>query len=131
MRRALTAALLIAPTVAWAEGPYHFQPGAHRDPFVDPAAPKGPVPEGHCTGSPLCAVKLSEVKLTAVVTGTANRLAMIEDASGEYMIREGMHIGATGTVTRISPGQVVITEVMYSANAPRPVERVLTLDPQS
>ena len=128
MRRLLLAGLMLAPAMAQADGAYTYQPGLHRDPFAQPEVLKPITPPRACDGGALCAVNINEIRVTAVVSGIAHPVAMIEDAKGEYMIHEGTPIGANGVVTHIRLGSVVVREMIYSTSAPRAIERTLQLD---
>ncbi len=56
-----------------------------------------------------------QLTLVAVMTTPEKKFAMVEDVTGKgYVITEGMGIGRHGTVTRIDPGQVLVTEIAHT-----------------
>jgi type IV pilus assembly protein PilP len=93
---------------------YVYSPIGKRDPFRNPLDDMvtSRAIESHC---PLCRWAVDQLKLVAVVTGTANPLAMVEDPDGiGHMIRQGTQVGKnSGKVTAIRRDQVVIAETTH------------------
>jgi type IV pilus assembly protein PilP len=94
-----------------AKDTYVYSPIGKRDPFRNPLDDlvTSRAIESHC---PLCRWAVDQLKLVAVVTGTANPLAMVEDPDGVgHMVRQGTQVGKnSGKVTTIRRDQVVIAE---------------------
>ena len=111
MRRILFAVLTLAPALAAADESYRYEPTGRTDPFEDHAPAK---PADHGAGE----VKINEIKVTGIVTGTTDRIAMLEDARGEYIVHEGQHLGPHTVVAHIRDGEVVLAETW--ANVPHP-----------
>jgi type IV pilus assembly protein PilP len=102
-----------APPVE-AKDAYVYSPIGKRDPFRNPLDDMvtSRAIESHC---PLCRWAVDQLKLVAVVTGTANPLAMVEDPDGiGHMVRQGTQVGKnSGKVTAIRRDQVVIAETTH------------------
>jgi type IV pilus assembly protein PilP len=97
-----------------AKDAYVYSPIGKRDPFRNPLDDMvtSRAIESHC---PLCRWSVDQLKLVAVVTGTANPLAMVEDPDGiGHMVRQGTQVGKnSGKVTAIRRDQVVIAETTH------------------
>jgi len=93
---------------------YVYSPIGKRDPFRNPLDDMvtSRAIESHC---PLCRWAVDQLKLVAVVTGTANPLAMVEDPDGiGHIVRQGTQVGKnSGKVTAIRRDQVVIAETTH------------------
>lgn len=105
-----------APVVAAASVDYVFSPINKRDPFrsLSVEGPRGPT-EGpgetvSCT-EPLCLVDIDDLRVVAVVSGDANPLGMVEDASGVgHIVRRNTRVGKQGgKVTQILRDCIVVT----------------------
>jgi type IV pilus assembly protein PilP len=94
-----------------------------RDPFrgfLAELEASGASPATKCR-TPLGRFELSQLKLTAVVTGLADPVAMVEAPNGVgYTLRRGICIGRNGgTVAAVRSGEVVISEWAMKADGTR------------
>ena len=80
---------------------------------------------------PLCRWDLEQLRLVAVVSGTATPLAMVEDPEGRgYFVRRGSYIGKrSGKVSDIRRDVVVVTELIRQENRVIPANTDLYLRP--
>lgn len=107
---------------------YQFNPLGRRDPFRNPVLDglsSAQAGSTQCT-DPLCQWDLEQLHLVAVVTGSADPIAMIEDPSGRgHVVRKGSAIGKQeGKVTQILRDSITVTEYFVSADgqkSPNPV----------
>jgi type IV pilus assembly protein PilP len=94
---------------------YHYDPMGKKDPFK-PLIKEGEIISGSILGgaplTPLQKYTLAELKLVAIITGTENPGAMVEDSKGDgYIIKKGTLIGDRyGEVVEIERNEVVILE---------------------
>lgn len=94
---------------------YHYDPMGKKDPFK-PLIREGERISGSILGgaplTPLQKYTLAELKLVAIITGTENPEAMVEDSKGDgYIIKKGTFIGDRyGEVVEIEKNEVVILE---------------------
>ena len=94
---------------------YHYDPMGKKDPFK-PLVREGVRISGSILGgaplTPLQKYTLAELKLVAIITGTENPGAMVEDSKGDgYIIKKGTFIGDSyGEVVEIKRNEVVILE---------------------
>lgn len=94
---------------------YHYDPMGKKDPFK-PLIKEGEIiSESILGGAPLTPLQkytLAELKLVAIITGTENPGAMVEDSKGDgYIIKKGTLIGDRyGEVVEIERNEVVILE---------------------
>lgn len=94
---------------------YHYDPMGKKDPFK-PLVREGVRISGSILGdaplTPLQKYTLAELKLVAIITGTENPEAMVEDSKGDgYIIKKGTFIGDSyGEVVEIKRNEVVILE---------------------
>jgi len=94
---------------------YHYDPMGKKDPFK-PLVREGAIISGSILGgaplTPLQKYTLAELKLVAIITGTENPGAMVEDSKGDgYIIKKGTLIGDSyGEVVKIEKNEVVIVE---------------------
>ena len=94
---------------------YYYDPMGKKDPFK-PLVREGAIISGSILGdfplTPLQKYTLAELKLVAIITGTENPGAMVEDSKGDgYIIKKGTLIGDRyGEVVKIEKNEVVILE---------------------
>ncbi len=96
---------------------YHYDPMGKKDPFK-PLVREGvriSIAGSILGGAPLTPLQkytLAELKLVAIITGTENPGAMVEDSKGDgYIIKKGTLIGDRyGEVVKIEGNEVVILE---------------------
>jgi len=94
---------------------YHYDRMGKKDPFK-PLVREGAIISGSILGgaplTPLQKYTLAELKLVAIITGTENPGAMVEDSKGDgYIIKQGTLIGDRyGEVVKIEKNEVVIVE---------------------
>ena len=96
---------------------YHYDPMGKKDPFK-PLVREGvriSIAGSILGGAPLTPLQkytLAELKLVAIITGTKNPEAMVEDSKGDgYIIKKGTLIGDSyGEVVEIERNEVVILE---------------------
>lgn len=96
---------------------YTYNPVGKRDPFRNLGQTGRVLDEAESVPSctdPLCQYKLSELNLVAVVSGDANPMAMLEDASGVgYLAYRFTKIGKEGgKVTNISRSCITVTSYL-------------------
>jgi len=114
---------------------YSFNPLARRDPFRSPEV-DGLAEQSGSTQciDPLCQWDLEQLHLVAVVTGSSDPIAMIEDPSGRgHIVKRGSAIGKQeGKITQILRDAIVVTEFFVAADgkkSPNPVS--LTVNSES
>jgi type IV pilus assembly protein PilP len=113
-----TAAEEPAEELFSAEVLYTFNPVGKRDPFRNPlegpfhACCLTPMPVA-CDG-PLCGYSLEELKLSGVVSGMANPVAVIEGPQGKsYRVYRGSKLGRNGgVVKRVLRDSIVVAEAV-------------------
>ena len=94
---------------------YYYDPMGKKDPFK-PLVREGSRIPGSILGdfplTPLQKYTLAELKLVAIITGTENPGAMVEDSKGDgYIIKKGTLIGDRyGEVVEIEENEVFILE---------------------
>ncbi|MHB8420102.1 MAG: pilus assembly protein PilP [Myxococcales bacterium] len=97
-----------------AKDTFVYSPIGKRDPFRSPIDDLiiTHAAESHC---PLCRWEVDQLKLVAVITGTGNPVAMVEDPNGVgHMLRQGTAVGKLGgKVTSIQREVVVVTETSH------------------
>lgn len=100
------------------EPPFHYDPSSRKDPFrpffaLDDVERPG-------TG-PLGMFELEQLRLTAVIVGTATPTAMIEDPTGMgHLIRVGSLVGKDNAqVKHIRRGEIILEQVILNANLTR------------
>lgn len=117
-----TAAAAAAP-----EYRYEYNPLTKRDPFrtfyEDAKGEERP----ELCNEPLCTWDLDQLSLVAVVSGDANPIAMVEDATRTgHMVRRSTKMGKQGgQVTQILRDCIVVTEYWLGADnkrTPHPVK---------
>ncbi len=144
---AQTAAAVIqtAPSAATdnraATGPayvYSFNPLARRDPFRNPVLDgmAGAQAGSAQCSDPLCQWDLEQLHLVAVVTGSADPIAMIEDPSGRgHIVKRNSSIGKQeGKITQILRDSIVVTEYFVAADgkkSPNPVSLTVNSESQT
>ena len=94
---------------------YHYNPMGKKDPFKPLVKEGVRIPGSMLGGAPLTPLQkytLAELKLVAIITGTENPEAMVEDSKGDgYIIKKGTFIGDNyGEVVEINRNEVVILE---------------------
>ena len=116
------AAVAAAPTVAAVptqesaepEPAYSYNPVGKPDPFRDPldSACCMPPPLPSCT-EPLCRYDLEQLKLSGVISGLANPVAVVESPQGKsYRIYRGSKVGKNGGVVKqVLRDSLVVAEV--------------------
>lgn len=117
------AAMAAAPSVATApaeepstpEVSYSYNPVGKRDPFRDrrdtPCCAPAPAPAS--CNEPLCHYELEQLKLSGVISGLANPVAVIEGPQGtSYQVHRGSKVGRNGGVVKqVLRGAIVVAEV--------------------
>jgi type IV pilus assembly protein PilP len=95
---------------------YSYSAIGKRDPFRSPLDDLiiSHENESQC---PLCKWEIDQLKLVAVVTGTGNPVAMVEDPDGVgHLVRVNTEVGRlAGRVTAIRRDQLVITEAGHDS----------------
>jgi len=96
------------------ERDYVYDPIGKRDPFQPFIATQTPVtPAGEeLPVTPLQQYDLSQLKLVAILVGTGEGKAMVEDAEGKgYIVEKGIYVGRNfGKVKAVLKDRVVIEE---------------------
>jgi type IV pilus assembly protein PilP len=96
------------------ERDYVYDPLGKRDPFQPFIAAQTPVkPAGEeIPVTPLQKYDLSQLKLVAIIIGTAEGSAMVEDSEGKgYIIKKGVYVGTNyGKVKAVLKDRVIIEE---------------------
>ncbi len=97
------------------QDPFVYSPIGKRDPFRSPLDDLIAVAGASPKTCPLCRWEVDQLKLVAVITGTGNPVAMVEDPNGlGHMLRQGTSVGKQGgRVTSIQRDQVVVTEIAH------------------
>jgi type IV pilus assembly protein PilP len=97
-----------------AERDYVYDPTGKRDPFQPFIAMQTPVKpaEEEVPVTPLQTYDLSQLKLVAILVGTGEGKAMVEDAEGKgYIIHKGVYVGRNfGKVKAVLKDRVIIEE---------------------
>ena len=122
MRRLALAGLIASlslSSAALADG-YRYQPGLHPDPFRAPELQ---------AVAPAEDADLLELKLTALVTGRSQPMAMVENAAGEARILKVGDFVGRGRVEAIRSDRVVVVVTHLTANGPVKVEHALKMAP--
>lgn len=98
-----------------AKDTFLYSPIGKRDPFRSPLDDLIKVADSPQHNCPLCRWEVDQLKLVAVITGTGNPVAMVEDPNGlGHMLRQGTQVGkAGGKVTSIERDEVVVTEITH------------------
>ena len=96
------------------ERDYVYDPTGKRDPFQPFIAAQTPVkPVGEeIPATPLQKYDLSQLKLVAIIVGTGEGSAMVEDSEGKgYIIKKGVYVGTNfGKVKTVLKDRVIIEE---------------------
>jgi type IV pilus assembly protein PilP len=96
------------------ERDYVYDPTGKRDPFQPFIAAQTPVkPVGEeIPVTPLQKFDLSQLKLVAIIVGTGEGSAMVEDSVGKgYIIKKGVYVGTNfGKVKTVLKDRVIIEE---------------------
>jgi type IV pilus assembly protein PilP len=102
-----------APTAA-EERDYVYDPTGKRDPFQPFIATQTPVlPSGEEVPiTPLQKFDISQLKLVAIMVGTGEGKALVEDSEGKgYIVEKGVYVGRNfGKVKSILKDRVIIEE---------------------
>jgi type IV pilus assembly protein PilP len=95
---------------------YSYSAIGKRDPFRSPLDDLI-ISHGSEAQCPLCKWEIDQLKLVAVVTGTGNPVAMVEDPDGVgHLVRVNTEVGRlAGRVTAIRRDQLVITEAGHDS----------------
>ena len=110
---------------------YAYNPLGKRDPFRSPVLDRVRVNEGTAScNEPLCMWDLDQLTLTAVVTGDANPIAMLEDPQGRgYVVRRNSRVGKQGgKVTQILRDSITVTEYWSDPTGkviPKPTQKMI------
>jgi type IV pilus assembly protein PilP len=96
------------------ERDYVYDPTGKRDPFQPFIAAQTPVkPVGEAIpATPLQKYDLSQLKLVAIIVGTGEGSAMVQDSEGKgYIIKKGVYVGTNfGKVKTVLKDRVIIEE---------------------
>jgi type IV pilus assembly protein PilP len=96
------------------ERDYVYDPTGKRDPFQPFIAAQTPVkPAGEeIPVTPLQKYDLSQLKLVAIIVGTGEGSAMVQDSEGKgYIIKKGVYVGTNfGKVKAVLKDRVIIEE---------------------
>lgn len=97
------------------EGDYVYDPTDKRDPFqpfIATQTPFRPPGEEEIPTTPLQQYDLSQLKLVAILVGTEEGRAMVEDAEGKgYIVEKGVYVGRNfGKVKAVLKDRVIIEE---------------------
>jgi type IV pilus assembly protein PilP len=96
------------------ERDYVYDPTGKRDPFQPFIAAQTPVkPIGEeIPATPLQKYDLSQLKLVAIIVGTGEGSAMVQDSEGKgYIIKKGVYVGTNfGKVKTVLKDRVIIEE---------------------
>lgn len=100
------------------EETWSYSPAGKRDPFrsyfdmYEPAESAPPTVVENC--GPVCQWELEQLRVTAIVSGTASPLAMLEDPEGRgHLVRRGSYVGKRqGRVSAIQRDRIVVTELI-------------------
>jgi type IV pilus assembly protein PilP len=117
MAPAPTATAELAEGAPVPEVSYSYNPVAKRDPFRNPFNPWTAccLPEIiiDCNG-PLCVYNLEELKVSGVISGTANPVAVVEGPQGRsYSVYQGSKVGRNGgVVKRVLRDSIVVAEIV-------------------
>jgi type IV pilus assembly protein PilP len=120
----------VAPTLtATARDPlatYAYVPAGKRDPFrVDIELTPTPPPPPNCDG-PLCRYSLDELKLTGIISGMGNPVAVLESPRGKgYSVYRGSRVGRYGVVKQVLRDGVVVLQSWPAGNGPTRQEEVV------
>ena len=101
-------------TPAPPEEQYSYSAIGKRDPFRSPLDDL--IIQGQADAQcPLCKWEIDQLRLVAVVTGTGNPVAMVEDPDGVgHVVRQGTEVGRrNGKVTTIRRDEVVVAELAH------------------
>ncbi len=94
---------------------YSYNPVGKPDPFRDPRDSDccAPPPPTDCSG-PLCGYELEQLKLSGIISGLANPVAVIESPQGKsYRVYRGSKVGRNGGVVKqVRRDSLVVAEVM-------------------
>jgi type IV pilus assembly protein PilP len=111
--RQTTSSPSAAPTQE-VERDYVYDPTGKRDPFQPFIAAQTPVkPVGEeIPSTPLQKYDLSQLKLVAIIVGTGEGSAMVQDSEGKgYIIKKGVYVGTNfGKVKTVLKDRVIIEE---------------------
>jgi type IV pilus assembly protein PilP len=132
-RAAPAATQAAAPQASEPEVAYSYTPVGKHDPFRDPrdTACCLPPPPLACN-QPLCRYSLDELKLSGVISGMANPVAVIEGPQGKsYQVSRGTQVGRNGgVVKRVLRDAIVVAEVAPDGQGlVREYETVLRVQP--
>jgi len=96
------------------ERDYVYDPTGKRDPFQPFIAAQTPVkPVGEeIPVTPLQKYDLSQLKLVAIIVGTGDGSAMVQDSEGKgYIIKKGVYVGTNyGKVKAVLKDRVIVEE---------------------
>ncbi len=110
---------------------YSYNPLGKRDPFRSPVLDQVRVDPGAAAcNEPLCMWDLDQLVLTAVVTGDANPIAMLEDPRGRgYVVRRNSRVGKQGgKITQILRDSITVTEYWSDPTGkviPKPTQKMI------
>lgn len=93
---------------------YAYNPVLKRDPFREYTGECCVRELPSCQG-PLCRYSLEELKLTGVVSGMANPVAVLENGQGQaFQIRRGTQVGRNGGVVKqVRRDSIVVAEISH------------------
>lgn len=116
------AAVTAAPTLAAAperersepQASYSYNPVGKPDPFRSPldSVCCAPPPLPSCN-EPLCRYELEQLKLSGIISGLANPVAVVESPQGKsYRIYQGSKVGRNGGVVKqVRRDSLVVAEI--------------------
>jgi type IV pilus assembly protein PilP len=116
-----------APMLTAARDPlatYAYVPAGKRDPFRSEVEPT-PTPPPHCD-APLCRYSLDELKLTGIISGMGNPVAVIESPRGKgYSVYRGSKVGRYGVVKQVLRDGVVVLQSWPAGSGPTRQEEIV------
>ena len=114
------------------EAAYSYNPVGKHDPFRPPLDTACCIsPPIACEG-PLCGYSLDELKLSGVISGLSNPVAVIENPKGKaFHIHRGSKVGRNGGVVKqVLRDAIVVAEIARdSQGLPHEYETVLRVQP--
>jgi type IV pilus assembly protein PilP len=111
---------------------YSYNPVGRRDPFRSPLGTSCCLPPPIDCKGPLCGYSLDELKLSGVISGLSNPVAVIENPTGKaFHIHRGSQVGRNGGVVKqVLRDAIIVAEIARdSQGLPHEYETVLRVQP--